>query len=49
SDDEETDIESDKEMEKNLLLQKEQLRALQGQKRALIALKRRSEKRLIEQ
>ncbi|CAF1233045.1 unnamed protein product [Adineta steineri] len=35
--------ESDKEMEKNLTLQKEQLRALQGQQRALLALKQRSE------
>ncbi|CAF2501109.1 unnamed protein product [Rotaria sp. Silwood2] len=49
SNDEESDGENEKEMEKNLMLQKEQLRALQGQKRALIALKRRSEQRLIEQ
>ncbi len=59
------DEESDGEIEKNLMIQKEQvqnqiflqinnifyfqLRALQGQKRALLALKRRSEQRLIEQ
>ncbi|CAF1022732.1 unnamed protein product [Rotaria sordida] len=49
SNDEESDGENEKEIEKNLMLQKEQFRALQGQKRALIALKRRSEQRLIEQ
>lgn len=31
------------------MLQKEQVRALQGQKRALLALQRRSEKHLLEQ
>ncbi|CAF2208121.1 unnamed protein product [Rotaria magnacalcarata] len=49
SGDEASDVESEKEIERNLMLQKEQLRALQGQKRALLALKKRSEKRLIEQ
>ncbi|CAF4541989.1 unnamed protein product [Rotaria socialis] len=49
SSDEASDVESEKEIERNLMLQKEQLRALQGQKRALLALKKRSEKRLIEQ
>ncbi|CAF3764721.1 unnamed protein product [Adineta steineri] len=47
--DEASDVESEKEMERNLMLQKEQLRALQGQKRALLALKKRSEQRLVEQ
>ncbi|CAF1198544.1 unnamed protein product [Rotaria sp. Silwood1] len=49
SNDEESGGENEKEMEKKLMLQKEQLRALQGQQRALIALKRRSEQSLIEQ
>ncbi|UJR31138.1 hypothetical protein I4U23_018645 [Adineta vaga] len=49
SGDEGSDVENDKELERNLMLQKEQLRALQGQKRALLALKKRSEKRLFEQ
>ncbi|CAF1498891.1 unnamed protein product [Rotaria sp. Silwood1] len=47
--DEASDVESEKEIQKNLMLQKEQLRALQGQKRALLALKKRSEQRLLEQ
>ncbi|CAF0806651.1 unnamed protein product [Adineta ricciae] len=49
SDEDATDAESEKEMERNLTLQKEQIRALQGQQRALLALKRRSEQRLMEQ
>ncbi|CAF4287233.1 unnamed protein product [Rotaria sp. Silwood2] len=49
SGDEVSDVESEKEIQRNLMLQKEQLRALQGQKRALLALKKRSEQRLLEQ
>ncbi|CAF1431855.1 unnamed protein product [Adineta ricciae] len=49
SGDEASDVESEKEIERSLMHQKEQLRALQGQKRALLALKKRSEQRLLEQ
>ncbi|UJR15533.1 hypothetical protein I4U23_002472 [Adineta vaga] len=49
SDEDATDAESEKEMERNLTLQKEQIRALQGQQRALLALKRHSEQHLLEQ